>query len=376
MSSIIITHPSADQYGSDLQLLETVSAFAQAGHAVSVLLPASGPLVPMLEARGAAVRFVDAPILRKNLLSPAGLIKLMWFTLRTAPGMWRELRSDRHTTALWINTITSPSWFVLGRLAGLRTITHVHEAESDGPKWARLGLTMPTVLAHQIVTNSSAAAAALTDLLPRLGKKITVVHNGMPGPPDPRTPRKPRQANDPATVALIARLSPRKGIDVALEAIAELRARGIDVRLVVCGTVFEGYEWYETELRARASRADLAGYVEFRGYVNPTWPVLADADIAIVPSRVEPFGNTAVEALLAERPLVVSRTQGLREIVTQDRTGLLVDPDNPTELAEAIARLLADPAWAAQVARPGRNEAVQRFSPEAYGTALLRVLDS
>lgn len=376
MSSIIITHPSADQYGSDLQLLETVSAFAQAGHAVSVLLPASGPLVPMLEARGAAVRFVDAPILRKNLLSPAGLIKLMWFTLRTAPGMWRELRSDRHTTALWINTITSPSWFVLGRLAGLRTITHVHEAESDGPKWARLGLTMPTVLAHQIVTNSSAAAAALTDLLPRLGKKITVVHNGMPGPPDPRTPRKPRQANDPATVALIARLSPRKGIDVALEAIAELRARGIDVRLVVCGTVFEGYEWYETELRARASRADLAGYVEFRGYVNPTWPVLADADIAIVPSRVEPFGNTAVEALLAERPLVVSRTQGLREIVTQDRTGLLVDPDNPTELAEAIARLLADPAWAAQVARSGRNEAVQRFSPEAYGTALLRVLDS
>ena len=351
MSSIIITHPSADQYGSDLQLLETVSAFAQAGHAVSVLLPASGPLVPMLEARGAAVRFVDAPILRKNLLSPAGLIKLMWFTLRTAPGMWRELRSDRHTTALWINTITSPSWFVLGRLAGLRTITHVHEAESDGPKWARLGLTMPTVLAHQIVTNSSAAAAALTDLLPRLGKKITVVHNGMPGPPDPRTPRKPRQANDPATVALIARLSPRKGIDVALEAIAELRARGIDVRLVVCGTVFEGYEWYETELRARASRADLAGYVEFRGYVNPTWPVLADADIAIVPSRVEPFGNTAVEALLAERPLVVSRTQGLREIVTQDRTGLLVDPDNPTELAEAIARLLADPAWAAAAAR-------------------------
>ncbi|NLC98570.1 MAG: glycosyltransferase family 4 protein [Actinomycetales bacterium] len=375
MSSIIVTHPSADQYGSDLQLLETVSAFTQAGHTVSVLLPASGPLVPMLESRGAAVRFVDVPILRKNLLSPTGLIKLAWSTLRTAPSMWRELRSDRATTALWINTITTPSWFVLGRLAGLRTITHGHEAESDGPKWARLGLAMPTTLAHRIVTNSSAAATALTDLLPRLGKKISVVHNGMPGPTTPPEAPRQRQAHDRATVALIARLSPRKGIDVALEAAAELRIQGIDIRLIVCGTVFEGYEWYETELRNRSQQADLSGAIEFRGYVNPTWPVLAGADVVIVPSRVEPFGNTAVEAFLAERPLVASRTQGLREIVTHELTGLLVEPDNAPALASAIVRLLDDPALAATLAQAGRREALDRFSPEAYRSALVRVLN-
>ena len=136
MSSIIITHPSADQYGSDLQLLETVSAFAQAGHAVSVLLPASGPLVPMLEARGAAVRFVDAPILRKNLLSPAGLIKLMWFTLRTAPGMWRELRSDRHTTG---STPSRPPvgscWVVWRVYARSRTCMRLRAMGRSGRDW-------------------------------------------------------------------------------------------------------------------------------------------------------------------------------------------------------------------------------------------------
>ncbi|TXJ04384.1 MAG: glycosyltransferase family 1 protein [Aeromicrobium sp.] len=376
MNSIVVVHPSADQYGSDLQLLETVSAFRSAHHDVTVLLPADGPLVGMLEDRSATVRFVDVPILRKNLLSPAGLLRLAWWTVRTAPAMWRELRKARGCRTLWINTITMPSWFVIGRLARMRVVTHVHEAESDGPKWARWGLTVPTMLAHRIVTNSQAAADTLTNLIARLSPKISVVHNGMPGPDPELGPPAPRTPNSPAVVALIARLSPRKGIDVALEAIALLRSRGHDIRLVVCGTVFEGYEWYESELRERASRKDLAGAVEFRGYVNPTWPVLAEANIVLVPSRVEPFGNTAVEALLAQRPLVASRTQGLIEIVRDGRTGLLVTPDDAVDLAAAITRYVEDPTFAAQVAQAGRNDALERFSPSAYAQAILSALNA
>ena len=68
------------------------------------------------------------------------------------------------------------------------------------------------------------------------------------------------------------------------------------------GTTFPGYEWFEQRLRERAARPDLAGHVRFAGYLHPTWPALADADVVLVPSRVEPFGNTAVEALHARRP--------------------------------------------------------------------------
>jgi glycosyltransferase involved in cell wall biosynthesis len=376
MSSIVVVHPSADQYGSDLQLLETVSAFRSAHHDVTVLLPADGPLVDMLKGRGATVRFVDVPILRKNLLSPAGLLRLAWWTIQTAPAMWRELRNVHGARTLWINTITMPSWFVIGRLARMRVVTHVHEAESDGPKWARWGLAVPTMLAHRIVTNSHAAADALTNLIARLSPKISVIHNGMPGPEPELGPPTPRLPASPATAALIARLSPRKGIDVALEAIAIVRARGYDIRLVVCGTVFEGYEWYESALRERAQAADLAGAVEFRGYVNPTWPVLANADIALVPSRVEPFGNTAVEALLAQRPLIASRTQGLTEIVRDGDTGLLVNPDDAGDLANAITQLVENPGLAESLALAGLHDARERFSTDAYALAILTVLNS
>ena len=63
----------------------------------------------------------------------------------------------------------------------------------------------------------------------------------------------------------------------------------------------------------------------------------------LVPSRVEPLGNTAVEAMFAQRPLVALRVQGLTGIVEDGRTRLLVPPGDPAALADAIARFLEDP---------------------------------
>src|SRR5699024_5942754 len=175
-------------------------------------------------------------------------------------------------------------------------------------------------------------------------------------------PVRARDAGAPARVVVVGRLSPRKGIDVAVEAVGLLGRRGHDVRLEVCGTTFEGYEWFEDELRERITALDLADRVELRGYVRPTWGVLASADVVLVPSRAEPFGNTAVEALLAGRPLVASAVQGLVEIVDDGRTGLLVTPADPVALADGIERLLADPGLAARLAAAGLADARERFS--------------
>src|SRR5690606_39179601 len=94
-------------------------------------------------------------------------------------------------------------------------------------------------------------------------------------------------APGPARVVLVGRLSPRKGTDVALEAIARLRGAGRDVRISLCGSVFAGYEWFEERLRARAAEADLTGAVDFVGYAD-VWEWFARADVVVVPSRVEP----------------------------------------------------------------------------------------
>lgn len=371
--SVLIAHPSADVYGSDLQLLETVSAITGAGWEAHVVLPVDGPLVPRLRDRGAQVTCSSFPVLRKSLISPRGVLSLLVSILRALPAMVRHVRQVRADTVL-VNTVTIPWWILAGRLTRRKTVVHVHEAEEDGSRIVLTALALPNLLAHQLVVNSRSSAEALARPVPRLLRRITVVHNGMPGPDSEPTPVRARTPDDPAVVLLVARLSPRKGVDVALESVASLRRAGRSVRLIVCGSVFPGYEWFEKQLRERADADDLTGAVELRGYVDSTWPLLAQSDVVIVPSRVEPFGNTAVEALLAQRPLVASDVQGLAEIVRDDVNGLLAIPGDAQDLARQMARLLDSPDMAARLARAGRQDALARFSPEAYGSAMLRLL--
>lgn len=371
--TVVVAHPSADVYGSDRQLLETVAGLVAAGVRTVAVVPGDGPLIDELRARGAEVRSIDFPVLRKSALRPAAFLRLVGSSLAALPRLVRVLRSS-NADALLVNTITVPWWLLAGRLCRITTVGHVHEAEEDRSRAVRTLLALPNVLAHRLVVNSRASQDALVDGLPALRRRTVIVHNGVPGPgADPEPPR-PRAANDPLVLVTVARLSPRKGIDVALEAAAILVAEGRDVRLHLCGTPFEGYEWFEADLRERAAQADLAGRVEFHGYVNPTWPLLADSDVVLVPSRVEPFGNTAVEALLARRPLVASATQGLCEIVQPERNGLLATAGDAADLARQVGRLADEPHLARRLADDGRADALDRFGLERYRAALRQAL--
>lgn len=361
---LLVAHPSPDLYGSDRQLLETVAGVRAAGWRVEVHLPAPGPLVELLEAEGADVRVLAFPVLRKSLLHPARLAGHVLDSARAVARIRRLLRRTRPDLLL-VNTVTIPTWLAAARLARTRTLCHVHEAEESGPRLVAAGLAAPLLLADAVVANSDASRRALARAVPRLGRRVEVVHNGVQGPPDAPTPRE-HAPGTPWRLVLVGRLSPRKGSDVALEALARLVADGHDARLALCGTVFPGYEWFEEQLRERAARDDLAGRVDLLGYVHPTWPVVAEADVVLVPSRVEPFGNTAVEGMLARRPVVACRTQGLVEVVDDGRTGLLAEPGDAASLAAAIERLLRDETLRTTVAEAGLAEAHERFTTGRY----------
>ena len=96
------------------------------------------------------------------------------------------------------------------------------------------------------------------------------------------------------------------------------------------------------------------------------WESLLAADIALVPSRVESFGNSAVEAMLACRPVVVADIQGLREIVLDQGHGEGARAGDATELAAAVLRVVDD--WEVHVegAIAAERYARDRFSPDRY----------
>lgn len=368
MPRVLVAHPSPDVYGSDRQLLESIAGLRAVGWIVTVALPTGGPLVGLLT--DTDVRVEPFPVLRKSLLSFRGLLGLLIALPRDLYRLIRVIRQVR-PDVLYVNTVTIPWWILAGRVTRTAVIVHVHEAEEDASRVIRIALNSPLLFAHKVIANSRASRQVLAGVLPRLGRRTVVIPNGIadPGWTEP-------DLAEPGRVALVARLSPRKGVDVALEAIALLRAEGREVCLDVCGTAYPGYEWFEKELRERADEPVLRGSIQFLGYVNPTAPILASAAVVLVPSRVEPFGNTAVEGLLARRPVVASNVQGLAEIINDGQTGVLVPPGNARALATAIGSLLDDPSAARKLADAGWVEAHERFSVERYRGDIATAVDS
>jgi len=112
------------------------------------------------------------------------------------------------------------------------------------------------------------------------------------------------------------------------------------------------HDWLAQETaRVRAGRTvRWAGELDQPGLAG----LLSAADVAVVPSRYEPFGFTVIEAAAAGAPLAVAAVGGPAEFVVNGRTGVIFAPGNPAELADAVTTLLRDRLAAKRMARNAR----------------------
>lgn len=368
---VLVVNPSADVYGADLQLLETVSAMTAEGWRVVVVVPEPGELVDLLCERGAEVVIEAFPVLRRAYASVRGILRLAVDVMRAARTMRHVIAAARPDLGL-VNTTTLPWWIGAFRVSGLPVVCYVHEAEDADGTMVRRALNSPLLLANRLMVISGAARKTLVESVPWLEKRAVLVPNGVPDVVGDLIPPDLRAA--PHRLVMVARVSPRKGIDIALEALALLRAEGRDVTLDICGTPFRGYEWFAQEMRDRSARDDLAGCVRWRGYVSQSTAALENTAVLIAPSRLEPFGNSVVEAQLARRPVVVSDVQGHLETVVDGVTGLHFRSESPADLARAVGELLDDPERALKMGYCGRERAVELFSVSAYRGRVMEVL--
>lgn len=364
--TVLLVHPGAEMFGSDRMLLESAAGLVDAGARVVVALPSTGLLVAPLRAAGAEVVIVPMLVLRKVLLTPRGLPRLFRDMFRGLGAAWRligRLRPD----AVYVSTIIIPQWPLIARARGTRAVSHVHEAEASGNTLVNRLLYAPHLASTRTLVNSRFSLDTIRRALPALADRTRIVFNGVASPAKP-TPPRPR-IDGALRVLYVGRLSPRKGPDLIIDAAARLRAAGRAVDVTLLGAVFEGYEWFEQDLRRRADETGVP--VHFAGFHADIWPFLADADVLVVPSRVdEPFGNTAVEGVLALRPVIASDSSGLREAAGGYATAQLVTPDDPAAIAAALDDVRT--RWDELVAgvADSRDEAQRRHAPAVYRTAV------
>lgn len=180
-----------------------------------------------------------------------------------------------------------------------------------------------------------AASTALADQARVLGaRQVRVIPSGVDLPP-----RVGEEANPPE-VLYAGRLSREKGVLELVEAV-----RGMN--LVVAG---------DGPLRAQVRGA--------RGFVphDELQRLYSRAAVVVCPSRREGFGVACLEAMAHGRPVVATRVGGLRDLVVDGETGLVVPPRDPQALRAALERLLADAELRRRLGTAGRERARERFS--------------
>jgi glycosyltransferase involved in cell wall biosynthesis len=157
-----------------------------------------------------------------------------------------------------------------------------------------------------------------------------------------------------AVVGFIGRLDPIKRIVDLLDAVALLDS---SVRLEIFG---EGSE--RTRLQAHVDGLGLQSRVTFRGAVARPQLALAAIDLLVLPSDAEGFGLVLIEAMAAGTPVVATNVPGIRDVVIDGRTGLLVPARDPKALAAAIRRVLRDDGLRLSMIAAARADVRERFS--------------
>jgi glycosyltransferase involved in cell wall biosynthesis len=173
----------------------------------------------------------------------------------------------------------------------------------------------------------------------------------------------------------VGRLVEKKGFDVLVEAMAHL---GEDVRLTIVG---DGP--HQARLMAAVRRQGLGGRVTMMGTTtHDELPAMyAAADVIVVPSRVDRredrdgLPNVVLEAMACGRPVVASDVAAIGTAVRGGVTGLLVPPEDPRALAEAIDVLHRDPVWRIRMGAQARADAVAHRGLDASAAAFIDTLE-
>jgi glycosyltransferase involved in cell wall biosynthesis len=150
----------------------------------------------------------------------------------------------------------------------------------------------------------------------------------------------------------VCRLEPQKGLDVAVRALPDIRARHPAAELVVLG---EGPQRSELERLA----GELHVPVHLLGRVPDVAAWLRRAELLVHPARWEGFGLALLEGMLASKPVVATNVSSIPEIVADGESGLLVAPDEPAALASAVVGVMDDPG---SYGEQGRRRAQLQFS--------------
>lgn len=268
------------------------------------------------------------------------------------------------------------AWWIARAVPGARVVLHMHCEWLDQLDPDAVGYYL------QRVDALVGCSGHIRDRFPPAKSPVFVSWNGVD--PDRFHPGSPAETSAPPRILFVGRISPEKGVHVLCDAFERVLERIPDARLDLVGHLhpapFEFVVGLDRDpVVKRLSRFYRGSYLQglrdglserartrVRFWGSRPHSELPEryreATVLAFPSVwSEPFGIPTVEAMASGVPVVATRAGGVPEVVEHRRTGLLVAPDDPDALADALLEVLEDPDLAARLGAEGRRRALEHF---------------
>ena len=189
-------------------------------------------------------------------------------------------------------------------------------------------------------------------------------------------PPRPPPSNDPPVILAVGRLVGKKGFTTLVEACAHLNSSGLRADCFIIG---EGPE--REELEGLVENLRLADSVFLIGKLQQTEvrEYYRRADLLAMPSCIsnkdrDGIPNVLIEAMAMEIPVVSTSVSGIPELVRDGETGLVVEPNDPKVLSDAIARLLRDQVLARKLATAGRKLVIEKYNSRRSASRMFKLI--
>ncbi len=370
---IIYLHASAELFGSDYVLLSLLKSLDRSLYEPLVLLPFHGPLCKELEKAEVEYEIHDLPVLRRQYFTPWGLVGFSFKMVRCVSVLVRMIKRRR---VFAIHTNTAAVW-AGGIAAKLTRRPHYWQVMELVERPRLVSWMMRKIVGHfstKVFCISNAVRDFFIQANPKKKTLFQTVYHGvdrsvydqqMSG----STLRAELGLDEDCTLVLFAgRFNAWKGQDVLAESMPIVFEQTQKIHFLFIGSCFPGQEHFEDELKVQVEELVRQGCkATVLGFQSnlPEW--LAASDVFVLPSTSpEPNATVTIAAMSMGLPVIGTNIGGTPESVLNGETGLLVDPDEPKQLANAIAVLARDDVLRAAMGKNGYQRALQMFSIENY----------
>jgi len=203
-------------------------------------------------------------------------------------------------------------------------------------------------------------------------EKIVCLPNGVQVP-EVATGIVEKEVNKTAQIVFVGRLHPQKGVDVLIEALGFLAQNRPNLSWQVA---LLGQGPLQPALEARSRELGLTNRIKFHGAVSDVNHYLAQADIFVLPSRAEGMSNALLEAMVMGLPCLATHVPGNDELIVDGENGLLVEPENPLVMSQALARLIQDKTLQVRLGQAARKSISERYAIEVIAEAYIKLYHS